>query len=279
MQLLVTGGLGFIGSNFVRYLLTKYPQYKIINLDAMTYAAHRENLADVEKNANYIFVHGSIADNQIVDEIVSGKRFGKMDGIINLAAETHVDRSINDPYIFIHSNVMGTQVLLDAALANGKMRYLQVSTDEVYGSLGPEGYFTEETPLSANSPYSASKAGADLICRAYFHTFDLPVIITRCSNNYGPYQNPEKLIPLFINNALQNKPVPLYGDGMNVRDWLHVEDHCRALDLVFHTGKPGEVYNIGGKNEWRNIDITKLSFERFRQAGILNQLRRRQARS
>lgn len=258
MQLLVTGGLGFIGSNFVRYLLTKYPQYKIINLDAMTYAAHLENLADVEKNSNYNFVHGSIADKKLVNEIVSGKRSGKIEGIINLAAETHVDRSINDPLIFIESNILGTQVLLDAALAHGKMPYLQVSTDEVYGSLGPDGYFTEQTPLAANSPYSASKAGADLICRAYFHTFGLPVTITRCSNNYGPYQNPEKLIPLFINNALQNKPVPLYGDGLNVRDWLHVEDHCQALDLVFHKGKAGEVYNIGGKNEWRNIDITKL---------------------
>ncbi len=270
MQLLVTGGLGFIGSNLVRYLLNKYPQYKIINLDAMTYAAHLENLSDVEKNANYIFVQGSIADKKLVDEIVSGRRFGKIDGIMNLAAESHVDRSIADPSIFVETNILGTQVLLEAARTYGKVagtaasgvqysiRYLQVSTDEVYGSLGPDGYFTEQTPLAANSPYSASKAGADLLCRAYFHTFGLPVTITRCSNNYGPYQNPEKLIPLFINNALQNKPVPVYGDGLNVRDWLHVEDHCQALDLVFHTGKPGEVYNIGGKNEWRNIDITKL---------------------
>ena len=270
MQLLVTGGLGFIGSNLVRYLLNKYPEYKIINIDSMTYAAHLENLADVEKNANYIFVHASIGDKKVVHEIVSGRRFGKIDGIINLAAESHVDRSIADPSIFVETNIQGTQVLLDAALAYGKtdgttsvdtqysIRYLQVSTDEVYGSLGPDGYFTESTPLAANSPYSASKAGADLLCRAYFHTFGLPVTITRCSNNYGPFQNPEKLIPLFINNALQNKPVPLYGDGMNVRDWLHVEDHCQAIDLVFHQGKAGEVYNIGGKNEWRNVDITKL---------------------
>ncbi len=224
----------------------------------------------LKNNPNYVLVRGSIADKKLVDDIVCGNRFGKIDGIINLAAETHVDRSINNPFIFVETNVLGTQVLLDAALAYGKsgtttnggttfsLRYLQVSTDEVYGSLGPNGYFTEETPLATNSPYSASKAGADLLCRAYFHTFGLPVIITRCSNNYGPYQNPEKLIPLFINNALQNKPVPVYGDGLNVRDWLHVEDHCQALDLAFHKGKPGEVYNIGGHNEKKNIDITKL---------------------
>jgi len=277
MQLLVTGGLGFIGSNLVRYFLTKYPQYKIINLDAMTYAAHPENLSDVENNLNYTFVQGSITDKNLVDEIVSGKRFGKIDGIINLAAETHVDRSIVDPFIFVNSNVLGTQVLLDAALTHHKeistvsggakysIMYLQVSTDEVYGSLGAEGFFTEETPLAANSPYSASKAGADLLCRAYFHTFGLPVIITRCSNNYGPYQNPEKLIPLFINNALNSKPVPVYGDGLNVRDWLHVEDHCQAIDLAFQKGKPGEVYNIGGNNERRNIDITKLILKELGQ--------------
>ncbi len=268
MQLLVTGGLGFIGSNLVRYFLKKYPEYKIINLDAMTYAAHPENLSDVENNLNYTFVQGSITDKQLVDDIVSGKRFGKIDGIINLAAESHVDRSITDPFVFVNTNVMGTQVLLDAALNYGRsesgtgakysIRYLQVSTDEVYGSLGPEGYFTEDTPLAANSPYSASKAGADLLCRAYFHTFALPVIITRCSNNYGPYQNPEKLIPLFINNAINDKPVPVYGDGLNVRDWLHVEDHCQAIDLAYQRGKAGEVYNIGGHNERKNIDITKL---------------------
>ena len=270
MQLLITGGLGFIGSNLVRYFLNKYPQYKIINLDAMTYAAHLENLADVQKNPNYVFVHGSITDKKLVNDIVSGKRFGKIDGIINLAAETHVDRSITDPFIFVETNVFGTQVLLDAALTYGKesigdnggteqaIRYLQVSTDEVYGSLGATGFFTEETPLAANSPYSASKAGADLLCRAYFHTYGLPVIITRCSNNYGPYQNPEKLIPLFINNILHDKQVPVYGDGLNVRDWLHVEDHCQAIDLAFVQGKPGEVYNIGGHNERNNMEITKL---------------------
>jgi dTDP-glucose 4,6-dehydratase len=270
MRLLITGGLGFIGSNLVRYFLTKYPQYKIINLDAMTYAAHPENLSDVEDNLNYTFVQGSITDKELVDSIVGGERFGKIDGIINLAAETHVDRSIVNPFVFVESNVFGTQVLLDAALTHGEesdtaggvkkysIRYVQVSTDEVYGSLGPTGYFTEETPLATNSPYSASKAGADLLCRAYFHTYGLPVVITRCSNNYGPYQNPEKLIPLFINNLLHDKSVPVYGDGLNVRDWLHVEDHCLAIDLAFQKGIPGEVYNVGGHNERKNMEITKL---------------------
>lgn len=270
MQLLLTGGLGFIGSNLVRHILKTQPDYSVINLDALTYAGHPENLADIERDPRYKFVRGSIADAELVGEIVSGRRFGPVDGIINLAAESHVDRSIADPSIFVRTNVLGTQVLLDAALKYGQqsgttngtkshsIRYLQVSTDEVYGSLGTEGLFTESTPLQANSPYSASKAASDLLCRAYFHTFALPVIVTRCSNNYGPYQYPEKLIPLFINNALNNRPVPVYGDGLNIRDWLHVEDHCRAINLVFHAGKPGEVYNIGGNNEWKNIEITKL---------------------
>jgi dTDP-glucose 4,6-dehydratase len=270
MRLLITGGLGFIGSNLVRYFLAKYPEYKIINIDAMTYAAHPENLSDVEKNPNYTFIKGSITDKALVKSIVSGERYGKIDAIINLAAESHVDRSIADPFIFVQTNVFGTQVLLDAALTHGQfsdatdgakkyaIRYVQVSTDEVYGSLGPTGYFSEDTPLAANSPYSASKAGADLLCRAYFHTYGLPVVITRCSNNYGPFQNPEKLIPLFINNALNDKPVPVYGDGLNVRDWLHVEDHCQAIDLAFQKGVPGEVYNIGGHNERKNMEITQL---------------------
>ncbi|HNH73440.1 MAG TPA: GDP-mannose 4,6-dehydratase, partial [Candidatus Obscuribacter sp.] len=216
MRLLITGGLGFIGSNLVRYLLKTHPTYEIINLDAETYAGHRENLADVDSNPKYKLVVGRVEDEKLVDELVSGKRFGPIDGIINLAAESHVDRSISDPFVFVKSNIMGTQVLLDAAFKYGlkagasqpykpedyKIRYVQVSTDEVYGSLGPEGLFTEETPLQPNSPYSASKTGADMLCRAYFHTYGMPTVITRCSNNYGPYQHPEKLIPLFITNLL-----------------------------------------------------------------------------
>jgi dTDP-glucose 4,6-dehydratase len=269
MQLLLTGGLGFIGSNLVRYFLQQHPDYSIINLDAVTYAGHFENLSEVESNPRYKFVKGSIEDANLVDEIISGRKFGKIDGVINLAAESHVDRSIVDPSIFVRTNVLGTQILLDATLRHGKVslpngdkkwtiRYLQVSTDEVYGSLGATGLFTEETPLQPNSPYSSSKAGADLLCRAYFHTFGMPVLTTRCSNNYGPFQHPEKLIPLFITNLMNNRTVPVYGDGLNVRDWLHVEDHCRAIDVVFHKGTPGEVYNVGGNNERKNIDITKL---------------------
>ena len=269
MQLLLTGGLGFIGSNLVRYFLQQHPDYSIINLDAVTYAGHPENLSEVESNPRYKFVKGSIEDANLVDEIISGRKFGKIDGVINLAAESHVDRSIVDPSVFVRTNVLGTQILLDATLRHGKItlpngdqkwtiRYLQVSTDEVYGSLGPTGLFTEETALQPNSPYSSSKAGADLVCRAYFHTFGMPVLTTRCSNNYGPYQHPEKLIPLFITNLMANRTVPVYGDGLNVRDWLHVEDHCRAIDVVFHKGVPGEVYNVGGNNERKNIDITKL---------------------
>lgn len=271
MRLLVTGGLGFIGSNLVRHLLKTYPDYEIINLDAQTYAGHLENLEDIAKNPKYKFVKGRIEDARLVNHIVSGEFAGKIDGILNLAAESHVDRSIEDPAVFVNSNVMGTQVLLEAAFQHGlikgtkpgvnaqySIRYVQISTDEVYGSLGPTGLFTEDTPLAPNSPYSSSKAGADLLCRAYFHTFGMPTMITRCSNNYGPYQHPEKLIPLFIDNLMNNKQVPVYGDGANVRDWLHVEDHCRAIDAVFHKGLPGEVYNIGGNNERTNMQITKL---------------------
>jgi dTDP-glucose 4,6-dehydratase len=252
-KILVTGGAGFIGSNFVRYMLDKYPDYKIVNLDSLTYCGNLENLQGIENNPNYKFIKGDITDKALVFEIVS-----EMDYVINFAAESHVDRSIEDPEIFIKSNILGTQVLLDAAKEYGVKKYLQVSTDEVYGSLGETGYFREKTPLSANSPYSASKAGADLMVRAYNKTFELPVNITRCSNNYGPYQFPEKLIPLMISNALENEPLPVYGDGLNVRDWLHVYDHCTAIDLVLHQGKVGEVYNIGGNNEKKNIEIIKL---------------------
>lgn len=255
-KILITGGAGFIGSNFVRYMLDKYPDYEIINLDALTYCGNLENLKGIEDNPNYTFIKGDITDKELVFQITSD-----IDYIINFAAESHVDRSIEDPEIFIKSNIMGTQVLLDAAQKNNIKKYLQISTDEVYGSLGESGYFREDTPLAANSPYSASKAGADLMVRAYYKTFDLPVNITRCSNNYGPYQFPEKLIPLMISNALEDKSLPVYGDGMNIRDWLHVYDHCTAIDLVLHNGKIGEVYNIGGNNEKTNIEIVKLILE------------------
>lgn len=252
-NILVTGGAGFIGSNFVRYMVNKYSQYHIINLDALTYCGNLENLTDIEDKDNYTFVKGDIRDKNIVDGLVE-----KSDYVINFAAESHVDRSIADPEIFIKSNVLGTQVLLNASKQYGVEKYIQISTDEVYGTLKSTGYFTETTPLQPNSPYSASKAGGDLITRAYHETFDLPVNITRCSNNYGPYQFPEKLIPLMISNALEDKKLPVYGDGKNIRDWLHVYDHCQAIDLVLHEGKIGEVYNIGGNNEKENIEIVKL---------------------
>lgn len=267
MQILITGGLGFIGSNLVKYILKDFPEYKIINLDAVTYAGHPENLADIANDPRYTFIKGRIEDSELVDEIVSGRKFGPISGIINVAAETHVDRSITNPQVFTHSNVLGTQVLLEAAFKYGMgnkanttstIKYVQVSTDEVYGSLGPTGYFVETTPLAPSSPYSSTKAGADMLVNAYFHTYGLPAVITRCSNNYGPYQHPEKLIPLFIKNIMEDKQVPVYGDGQNVRDWLHVEDHCQAIFLAFRSGKAGEVYNIGGNNERKNLDITKL---------------------
>ena len=253
-NILVTGGAGFIGSNFIKYMLSKYENYRIINLDALTYAGNLENLKEVEKNPKYAFIKGSITDRALVERIVADE----VTHIINFAAESHVDRSIENPGIFIETNIMGTQVLLDAAKKYKVEKYMQVSTDEVYGSLGDTGLFTEVTPLAPNSPYSASKTGADLLVRAYHETFGLPVNITRCSNNYGPYQFPEKLIPLMIANAYENKELPVYGDGKNVRDWLHVEDHCSAIDLVLHNGKSGEVYNIGGNNEKQNIEIVKL---------------------
>jgi dTDP-glucose 4,6-dehydratase len=255
-NILVTGGAGFIGSNFVRYMVNKYSEYHIINLDALTYCGNLENLKDIENKDNYTFVKGDIRDKEVVDDLVK-----KSDYVINFAAESHVDRSITDPEIFIKSNVLGTQVLLNAAKEHGVDKYIQISTDEVYGTLGKTGYFTETTSLQPNSPYSASKAGGDLITRAYFETFDLPINITRCSNNYGPYQFPEKLIPLMISNTLEDKKLPVYGDGKNIRDWLHVHDHCTAIDLVLHDGVLGEVYNIGGNNEKENIYIVKLILE------------------
>lgn len=254
-NILVTGGAGFIGSNFVRYMLNKHKDYKIINLDLLTYAGNIKNLDDIKDNPNYLFVKGDISDNKLVDKIVSEN---KIDIIINFAAESHVDRSITNPDIFVKTNVLGTQNLLEVAKKYKTEKFFQISTDEVYGSLGKTGFFTEKTPLSPNSPYSASKASADLLVMAYHHTFGLNVNITRCSNNYGPYQFPEKLIPLFITNALDNKQVPLYGDGLNIRDWLFVEDHCSAIDTVLHKGKNGEIYNVGGNNEKTNKYITDI---------------------
>ncbi len=251
-SLLVTGGAGFIGSNFVRHILNKYPTYRVIVLDALTYAGNRENLADLEKNPRYFFYLGNICDPTVVDNLVSN-----VDAVINFAAETHVDRSIHDAAGFVHTDVLGTKILLEAARKYRLARYIQISTDEVYGSI-EDGEFTEQSPVQPNSPYSASKAGGDMMVRAYFKTYGVPAMITRASNNYGPYQYPEKLIPLFVTNAIDNLPLPLYGDGMNVRDWLYVLDHCEAVDHVLHDGQPGETYNIGGGNEKTNRDITTL---------------------
>ena len=251
--LLVTGGAGFIGSCFVRHELKKHPDYKIINLDALTYCGNIENLKDIENNPNYRFVHGNICDKKLVKDLIS-----ECDCVINFAAESHVDNSIKHPEIFIETNVQGTLSLLQASKELGIERFLQVSTDEVYGTLGKTGYFYETTPLAPNSPYSASKAGADMLVRAYRETYGLPTLNTRCSNNYGPYQYPEKLIPFFISQLLKGEKVPVYGDGLNVRDWLYVYDHCEAIDVVLHKGKVGEVYNIGGHNEKTNLEITHL---------------------
>jgi dTDP-glucose 4,6-dehydratase len=260
MNLLVTGGAGFIGSNFVRYILQKYPNYKVVNYDLLTYAGNLENLKEIENHPNYTFVKGNINNRELVDYLV---KTHEIDVMVNFAAESHVDRSITDPSIFMKTNVLGTQALLDVAKANNIMKYIQISTDEVYGTLGETGYFTEETPLAPNSPYSASKASADLLVRAYHETYGLNVNITRCSNNYGPYHFPEKLIPLMITNALEGKELPIYGDGKNIRDWLHVKDHCAAIDLVIHKGKPGEVYNIGGHNERTNNEIVHFIVEKL----------------
>ena len=254
MRILVTGGAGFIGSNFVRHLLEKGGD-RVVNLDLLTYAGNLENLAGLEDHPDYRFVRGDIGDAGLVAELMAAE---SIEAVVNFAAESHVDRSIDGPRLFLETNIMGTQTLLEAARAAGVARFLQVSTDEVYGSLGSDGKFTEESPIRPNSPYAASKAAADLICRSYCRTYGMPVLITRCSNNYGPYQFPEKLIPLMIANALADRRLPVYGDGLNVRDWLFVEDHCRALDLVLREADPGSVYNIGGDNEMQNIRIVKL---------------------
>ncbi len=253
MKILVTGGAGFIGSCFIRQMLETHPEYKIINLDALTYAGNIENLDDIKNNPNYKFVKGNICDKNLVRSLVE-----ESDMVVNFAAESHVDRSITGPEIFIETNVQGTLNLLQAAKEANIERFLQVSTDEVYGTLGKDGYFYETTPLAPNSPYSASKASADLLVRAYYETYKMPVLNTRCSNNYGPYQYPEKLIPFFISQLLKGEKVPVYGDGMNVRDWLYVYDHCSAIDTVLHKGKVGEVYNIGGHNEKTNLEITHI---------------------
>ena len=255
MKLLVTGGAGFIGSNFIRFALANYPEWEIVNLDKLTYAGNLANLKDVAHHPRYAFVRGDIVDRELVARLFQEHRF---DAVVNFAAESHVDRSILDATPFIETNVKGVQVLLEAARAFGVSRFVQVSTDEVYGSLGPDDPpFTEESPLRPNSPYAASKAAADLLCRAYHKTHGIPVIITRSSNNYGPYQFPEKLIPLMITNALEDKPLPVYGDGRNVRDWLYVEDNCRAIALVVAKGIPGEVYNIGAGEERENIEVVR----------------------
>lgn len=258
MNILVTGGAGFIGSNFVHYMLEKYPEDKIVNLDLLTYAGNLPNLADIQDHPNHIFVEGNIQNGELVRYLV---KTHAITHIVNFAAESHVDRSITNPQVFVETNVLGTLNLLTIAKEMNLEKFLQVSTDEVYGSLGAEGYFTEETPLAPNSPYSASKTSADLLVRAYYETYDMNVNITRCSNNYGPYHFPEKLIPLIITNAMDGKKLPIYGDGMNVRDWLHVKDHCQAIDLVLRKGHKGEIYNVGGHNERTNNEIVDLIVE------------------
>lgn len=253
MRILITGGAGFIGSNFIHYMIAKYPSYQFINVDLLTYAGNPDNLFSLDGYSNYQFIQADITDRAIIDDIMQTK----IDVIINFAAESHVDRSILEPEIFVRTNILGTQNLLDAAKKYRIHKYIQISTDEVYGSLDSSGLFSETTPLAPNSPYSASKASADLLVRAYHETFKLPVNITRCSNNYGPYQFPEKLIPLMIISAVYDKSLPVYGDGLQIRDWLHVDDHCSAIDLVLHKGVDGEIYNIGGNNERTNIEIVK----------------------
>lgn len=257
MKIVVTGGAGFIGGNFVHYILKKYPEYDVICLDALTYAGNMETLVPAMENSRFTFQKADIADREAVYSLFENE---KPDMVVNFAAESHVDRSIENPELFLKTNILGTQVLLDGCRKFGIARYHQVSTDEVYGDLPldrPDLFFTEETPIHTSSPYSASKASADLLVQAYYRTFKVPVTISRCSNNYGPYHFPEKLIPLMISNALNDKPLPVYGKGENVRDWLYVEDHCSAIDLIIHKGKIGEVYNIGGHNERTNLEVVK----------------------
>ncbi len=260
MKILITGGAGFIGSHLVRLMVKKYPNYQIVNLDKLTYAGNLENLKDIQNAPNYTFIKGDITDSEMMQELFQDFQF---DSVIHLAAESHVDRSIADPMSFITTNIVGTVNLLNAARHIWKedgykdKRFYHVSTDEVYGTLGETGLFTEDTSYDPRSPYSASKASSDHLVRAYFHTYDMPIVISNCSNNYGPYQFPEKLIPLIINNIKHNKPLPIYGNGKYTRDWLWVGDHATAIDTVFHKGKNGETYNIGGNNEWQNIDLVR----------------------
>lgn len=257
-KMLITGGAGFIGSNFIHYILSKYNDYQVINLDKLTYAANLDNLKDIEDNKNYRFIHGDIADQEFIFKLFENEKF---DIVINFAAESHVDNSILNPQIFTITNILGTQVLLDACRKYNIKRFHQVSTDEVYGELPLDDnsiLFTEKTPLNPSSPYSASKASADMLVKSYYRTYSLPITISRCSNNYGPYQHLEKLIPLMIYKAINNDNLPVYGNGLNVRDWLHVYDHCTAIDLIIHEGKIGEIYNIGGNNEKSNIDVVKI---------------------
>lgn len=268
-RVLVTGGAGFIGANFVKYMVDKYPTYEVFNLDALTYAGNLKTCQDVEEKPNYHFIQGDISDRAFIFDLFEKERF---EMVVNFAAESHVDRSVIEPDIFLKTNVIGMQVLMDAARRFGVSRFHQVSTDEVYGDLPldrPELLFTEQTPLQASSPYSASKASADLLVLAYYRTFGLPVTISRCSNNYGPYQFPEKLIPLMIAKALKGESLPIYGDGQNVRDWLHVEDHCRAIDLILHQGRIGEVYNIGGRNERTNLEVVQTILKLLNQSESL----------
>jgi len=262
VKILVTGGCGFIGSNFIRYFLKSYPNDSLINVDKLTYAGNLENLSDLSQSPHYHFIRGDITDAPRMEELVNKG----VDAIINFAAESHVDRSIEDPSAFMKTNVFGTFVLLEAVrkvFPKQPIRFIHISTDEVYGSLGETGAFTEETPLAPNSPYSASKSAADLLVRAYHRTYGLPTVITRSSNNFGPYQFPEKLIPLMISNAIEDKELPIYGDGMHIRDWIYVEDHCRALDVVLHYGREGEIYNIGGRSERPNLVVAQIILDRL----------------